>query len=282
MEATVEQLGGAVVDALVAAGYRQSTIGQYEKTIRYLSVFAADQGGRYTPALGARFAVMTTSPRTGRFSVQRRFDYRRLVTLFDGFLVTGRVDLSVRSRGGGGPCPASAAFRALDGAWEADMAARGLAAATRSAYGRVARGYLVFLEARGIVDLDDVDAGSVPAFLQSLSQRWAASSLFWVVSNFRPFLTFTGRADLVEAVRLARVKRSHAILPVLDDDAQARVVRACTSGAVCARDAAITLLAMTTGIRACDLVGLRLGDIDWRAGTIGIVQQKTGIPSRCH
>ena len=32
------------------------------------------------------------------------------------------------------------------------------------------------------------------------------------------------------------------------------------------------------GLRACDLVALRLADIDWRAGTLGIVQQKTGNP----
>ena len=38
------------------------------------------------------------------------------------------------------------------------------------------------------------------------------------------------------------------------------------------------MLALTTGLRACDIVGLRLGDIDWRARTVGIVQQKTGNP----
>ncbi len=56
------------------------------------------------------------------------------------------------------------------------------------------------------------------------------------------------------------------------------VVRACASGAVSARDAAITLLALMTGLRACDIVGLRLTDINWRGMTIGIVQQKTGNP----
>jgi len=45
----------------------------------------------------------------------------------------------------------------------------------------------------------------VLAFLESLLDRWAKSSLFWVVSNFRPFLIFTGRADLVAAVSLAGV-----------------------------------------------------------------------------
>lgn len=278
MDATVEQLGDVVVDALRAAGYLESTIGQYEKTIRYLKGFVADRGGVYTPALGAAFAAMTISPRTGRFSAQRRFDYRRLVTLFDGCLATGRVDLAARRRGGGGPRPVSGAFTALDAAWEAAMDERGLAPATRSVYGRVARGYLTFLESHGIDCLDAADGASVLAFLESLSGRWAASSLFWVVSNFRPFLRFTDRRDLVEAVGLAGVKRCHRILPVLDDEDHARVVYACTSGMVSARDAAITLLALTTGLRACDIVGLRLGDIDWRAGTIGIVQQKTGNP----
>lgn len=33
-----------------------------------------------------------------------------------------------------------------------------------------------------------------------------------------------------------------------------------------------------TGLRACDIIALRLPDIDWRAGTVGLVQQKTGNP----
>jgi integrase len=38
------------------------------------------------------------------------------------------------------------------------------------------------------------------------------------------------------------------------------------------------LLALSTGLRACDIVALRVGDVDWRGRTIGIVQQKTGNP----
>lgn len=278
MDMTVKQIGVVIVGELRAAGYLASTIGQYEKSIKALTNFAEERGGIYTSALGAVFASMTVSPRTGRFSTQRRFDYRRLVAVFDGYLETGRVDLSIRKRGGGGPRPVSGEFTALILAWEADLDERGLAAATREAYGRVARGYLTFLESRGTYALDDADGASVLAFLESLTDRWATSSLFWVVSNFRPFLTFTRRSDLVEATGLARVKRSHGILPVLSDDDQQRVVDACVSGMVSARDAAITLLALTTGLRACDLVGLRLADIDWRGQTLGIIQQKTHNP----
>jgi len=38
-------------------------------------------------------------------------------------------------------------------------------------------------------------------------------------------------------------------------------MRACASGLVSARDAAITLLALTTGLRACDIIGLRLATL---------------------
>src|SRR5665811_735791 len=278
MDATVTGIGAIVVAELRSAGYMESTIGQYEKTIRALAGFVEERGGVYTPVLGAEFALLTTSPRTGRFSVQRRSDFGRLVGVFDSYVRSGRVDLSVRKRGGGGPYPTSGEFIVLVASWEADMENRGLAPATRAGYGRIARSYLVFLEGRGIGDLDGADGASVIGFLESLLDRWAKSSLWWVVSNLRPFLKFIGRRDLVEAVNLAGVRRSHGIVRVLGDDDEELVVRACASGVVSARDAAITLLALVTGLRACDIIALRVGDIDWRTRTLGIVQQKTGNP----
>ncbi|HUS22628.1 MAG TPA: site-specific integrase [Aeromicrobium sp.] len=278
MDTTVAGIGSVVVAEMRAAGYMDSTIGQYEKTIKVLARFAEGRDGVYTPSLGAEFAALTVSPRTGQFSAQRRFDYRRLVGVFDAYVKTGHVDLSCRKRGGGGAPPDSTELSALAGAWEAAMEDRSLAPATRDAYGRVCRAYLVFLESRGTRCLDDADGASVLAFLESLSARWATSSLFWVVSNFRPFLKFTGRTDLLDATGLAGVKRSHAILPVLCDDDERLVVQACASSAVSSRDAAITLLALTTGLRACDIVNLRLAAINWRARTAGIIQQKTHNP----
>ena len=159
------------------------------------------------------------------------------------------------------------------------MAGRGLAAATREAYGRVARGYLVFLEQRGISGLDGADGGSVLAFLESLLDRWAKSSLFWVVSNFRPFLKFTGRADLVAAVNLAGSRRSRPLIEVLGDAEQRLVVAACASRSRSATGTRRSRCSrLTTGLRACDIIGLRLADVDWRGATIGIVQQKTCNP----
>jgi site-specific recombinase XerD len=279
MNTTVTYLGGLVVAALRAAGYAESTIGQYEKTILVLDRFIKDHGGTYTKSSGAVFESLTTSPRTGQFSTQRRFAYTRIVALFDSLLDTGAVFLGTRKRGGGGRHPAGDAFTRLDAAWEAEMTERELADATREAYGRVARGYLVFLEDAGILRLEDAGADTITTFLESLLDRWAKSSLSWLVSNFRPFLKFVGRTDLVDAVGLAGVRRSHPVLAVMADADVQRVVTACTSPSLLpARDASITLLALMTGLRSCDIIDLRLIDIDWRAQTLSLIQQKTRNP----
>ncbi|HTQ93212.1 MAG TPA: tyrosine-type recombinase/integrase [Streptosporangiaceae bacterium] len=275
---TVAGIGSVVVAQLRAAGYAESTVVLYERVIGVLARYAAGRDAGYSPELGAQFASGTVSPRTGRFSAQRRATYRRIVDLFDSYVHTGIVDLSVRGRGGGGPRPAQPAMAALAAAWESDMTGRGLAGETRGSYGRMARGYLVFLEQRGVSDLAGADGGSVLAFLASLRGRWANSSMARAASYFRPFLKFTGRPDLVAAVNLARYRRSRPVIEVLGGAEQGMVVAACTSGQVSERNAAITLLALVTGLRACDIIGLRLADVDWRGATISIVQQKTGNP----
>jgi integrase len=277
MDMTVTGIGLVVVEELRAAGSMESTIGQYEKTIKALKVFR--RGTRRHLHVLTRRGVRVDDGQSAYWQIQCAALVRlRPFEPKDSYVRTGRVDLSCRTRGGGGARSDSSEFTALAAAWEADMDDRGLAPATRDAYGRVSRGYLVFLESRGIRCLDDADGASVLGFLESPSGRWARSSLFWVVSNFRLFLKFTGRIDLVDAAGLAGAQRFHAILPVLSDDDERRVVRACASGAVSARDAAITLLALTTGLGACDIVHLRLADIDWRARTAEIVQQKTNNP----
>ena len=96
------------------------------------------------------------------------------------------------------------------------------------------------------------------------------------VSGFRPFLKFMGRRDLQEALGMANTWRPHDIVSVLGDDDEQAVIQACMGGKVSVRDAAITLLVLVTGLRACDLMALCLTDIDWRGSTVGIVQQKTG------
>lgn len=60
-ETTVGHVAGEVVRALYGAGYMESTIGQYRKSIRALERYAGGPDAVYTRGLGAGFAASTFS-----------------------------------------------------------------------------------------------------------------------------------------------------------------------------------------------------------------------------
>lgn len=94
------------------------------------------------------------------------------------------------------------------------------------------------------------------------------------------YLRDTGRIGVdptpVFAIQTPQRKK---LLPALEPDEVARVLDAIDrSTPVGKRDYAFVLTGAATGLRVADISGLRLKDIDWRNGTIGIVQRKTDTP----
>lgn len=163
--------------------------------------------------------------------------------------------------------------------WDQDMKQRELAKLTLYSFGSMATQYLTYLETQGIYTWDKADSASVLGFLESLRKHWAETTMWSVVANFRPFLKFTQRTDLLDTLALARARRHHQIHETLDPQSERTVVEFYRENpAVSARDAAIVLLCLASGLRACDVVNLKVDDLDWRGSTLGIVQQKTGNP----
>jgi hypothetical protein len=72
-------------------------------------------------------------------------------------------------------------------------------------------------------------------------------------ASFRPFLKLTGRGDLLDALALARARRHHDMVPLLESGVEQKVVDASRQGKV------------SSGRHN-----------HWRGSTIGLVQQKTG------
>ena len=277
MDITVNAATDAVVAALENAGYAQSTIGQYRKSIKALSRLAEKQAGIYTKELGVEFSEMTTSPVTGKFSKQRWFDYGRLIWLIDSYVDTGVVDLSMRRKRNSFAF-SSEDFRQAHVSWRAHMEVTGLAQTTIESYGRIARHYMAHLESLEIWSLDDASGSTVFSFLESLMSTWSRTSLFWILSNFRPFLRFVGKQELLDAVTTLKPARPHKFQPMLSAHDEAAVIRQCCNRSVSRRNAAIALLALTTGMRSCDIINIRIKDIEWRSKCITIIQHKTGNP----
>ncbi len=166
-------------------------------------------------------------------------------------------------------------------AWMRDQ--RGLAATT------ISHSLLMVEALLGTVGDDPagLDATGVRRFVLEYIQQHAPASAGCVTTVVRCFLRYLvaqGRcvADLVEAVpkvptwRLARLPR---YLP--DDDVE-RIIEACNrESPVARRDRAMLLLLARLGLRASDVVGLRIGDLDWAQGRLRVAgkgRRETRLP----
>jgi integrase/recombinase XerD len=124
----------------------------------------------------------------------------------------------------------------------------------------------------------------VEGFIRSVAKRFGRASLQHVVAHVRGFLRFLamrgegpmGREFPIDTPRLYRLEQLPRSLPW-------KTVRAFLEGIDRSRPAGLRdytmfLLIAAYGLRGCDIAGLRLSDIDWRAGAIHVRQRKTGHP----
>jgi integrase len=157
---------------------------------------------------------------------------------------------------------------------------RGLSPVSVCCYSKQAKAFLAGIGGPGAVS--GLDAGKVTAFMVDHSRdrnRWSAKAM---VTSLRAFLRFahaTGRTAVplagavpaVAAWRLAALPRG---LPAAEVE---RLLAGCDRETKAGlRDYAVLSLLARLGLRGAEAAGLRLGDIDWRAGEVAI----TGKGSR--
>ncbi len=85
-------------------------------------------------------------------------------------------------------------------------------------------------------------------FLAGLRSRWSESSMRHAASDLRRCSDSSGRMTWADAIGLAG-NAGPAIAGTLPDDEHRRLLEACASRSVPSRDAAITLLSLTCGLR---------------------------------
>lgn len=141
------------------------------------------------------------------------------------------------------------------------------------------RQFLQYLEDKGCHTLTAATIDMVPMFFQHLLASYSPTSLRTMASNIRSFLRFIEKEDLLRAVP-SRCVRNRPIIPILSEKENDSLRSILQTRKIAFRDKAIILLAWQTGLRACDIVRMRLIDIDWINDTISIAQSKTGNPFR--
>lgn len=158
---------------------------------------------------------------------------------------------------------------------------RGLCAGTRRNYERYAQAFLATVFTGGLVDVAAIQAGDVVGFVGDLTGRYQPRTVELAASALRSFFRFLRRAGL-RADRLEDAvpmvpHRPSALVRHLAPGQLGQLIASLGSGSARGlRDRAIILCMARLGLRAGEVVQLRLDDLDWRNATVRVRARKTG------
>jgi integrase/recombinase XerD len=181
-----------------------------------------------------------------------------------------------------GECPAAhVKFTAAD-----DLVARygqhlqdhqGLATITIERYRTVAKRFLHERFGCGVVDLDALSAGDVIAFVQRQTKFMQPPALKCIVTALRSFLRYAQyrgevATALAAAVPMAAAWATTPTVPkAISPEHAQRAIDSCDlSTSVGLRDRAVLLLLARLGLRAHEIIALRLEDCGWNSGHLRV------------
>jgi integrase len=260
-EADVRSAAGHVAAVLLEAGRAEGTVRRHQVVLDRFAVFLTGRGvDSVSDQVCVDFIAKQTGVRLGslREPVTDRAvqAVRRPVVLMADALAGRPVEVDRTVLPAKDGCPAK--FRPLRDDYLDDVGAADLAAL-------------------GVRDLSGF-------FLrQRRLRRKTIASMRSCLADFLDFLAAAGRTPRSLADRLPPQKHvRHESEPHLwtADEVRRTLAGIDRQSATGKRDYAMILATARLGLRISDLRHLELGDLDWRAKTITIIQHKTGRPLR--
>jgi integrase len=261
-----------LISALEDAGYNASTIFNYQGAVRRFKAFCEERNiTKYSSDVGELYANDVISPKTGKFSKERYHLQGRFIRLIDSYINTGKFDFAVSARTR--LQPDNAYHRSVYNEFCAYLKDEYDNENTQHFYDYGMYSFLTFLESNyNALRMEDITAPIVLAYLKNTKPTRQRE----VLCEIRKICRYLGRNDLLLALAGIHAPRYNRIIPVLESDEQERIKVVTEDKNTPLRDTAMILLGLSTGIRACDIINLRLSDIDWRNDTISWRQSKTG------
>ena len=162
---------------------------------------------------------------------------------------------------------------------------RGLAPSTIKHHVTTASRFISHLDNHnGLSRLPGLTPLHIEEFVKHTGGRLSRESLQHSVAQLRSFLRFLGTrgdapAGLGAQIDTARVYRGERLPHALPwETVRALLASINRTTPMGLRDYAMFVLITTYGLRACEVVGLKLEEIEWRMGRIHVRQRKTASP----
>ncbi|ATW26038.1 tyrosine-type recombinase/integrase [Candidatus Formimonas warabiya] len=267
-----QQLEGQIkkfLTAMKGRGYSETTLKSYQSFLRKACSFMEQNGTlSYTKEYSEMFLtdILSELPLSESYKKHTRTAVRRFNEYLSG------SPYAYRQPQGGIEPPA--VFRKILGCYLMEMADRGLKPATIACRRIFAAQFLNSIEGQGINSIADITASHVgTAVLCAGSMEGICEKLPY----FLKYLYCSGltKGDLSKAVppflpdrKLPTVYKKEELRKALESIDYGSLIGK--------RDYAILLMLATYGIRATDLVRLKVGDIDFQHNCFSFIQSKTG------
>lgn len=269
----IDFICASLIDFLKENHFNERTIFNYYGVIRRFKQFCAkQQTDEYTTELGQSYANDVISFKTGKFSSQRYFSQGRFFRLIDSFYKTGAFNLSIKKKGRKHP-----SNLVLNTEYEKCMEYLSLKYSNQKTFDGFLSGiyyFFQYLDSIKFYNLEKITAQIIFDYLKSMKPYQQKDRLY----GLRSYLLYKKREDLLLSINGLHVQKRQRIIPMLTEEERKAVIGLINEEKLTARDSAILLLGLHTGIRACDLIRLKIIDIDWETETISFIQSKTGNP----
>lgn len=272
-------LADAVLGVAEGAGLSSDTVARYGKCCEAVVEFCDRRGldALSVGVVGEFVACQQERARRGEISRNRRNALIRTARMMLELQGTGRVAWRVM---GPGPGLGENSREVL----EQFTATVGLELAPGSV--RVLAGeighFLAYLDRIGRSVPSGITTDDVRGFMVEMAPRRPAGigNVVWSLRRFFAFLGGAGLSDVrVDGLLAHAAPRRVRALPCFTREETGRLLHGIETETPCGkRDYAMVVLAVSTGLRCCDIVAVRLDEIDWRRDEIRLVQTKTSGP----
>ena len=278
---TARQVAEKAAEAMIAMGQSPISVWRcfYPCCIKIVRFYERKGVEYYNPQITAEYVAVTkTRFENGELSRSHNNFSRKTAERMDEVFLTGRIQWSVRSRHKREPL--NQYFLTTHAEY---LQSNDFHPNTREDVSWVIHKHLLWLMEKGHADFSTVKESDIGEYISHCAGKLCPGSLRNLVSYTRKFYDFlrakneTGIA--YDSFLSISIRRSEKIqVAATQDEVEAvlsQINRATTQGK---RDYAAILLGVRMGLRAADIINLKLHDINWKESQININQQKTGTP----
>lgn len=261
-----------LIKFITEQGFKDSTIHRYKTGLEVFKKFCENKNVKiYNPDIGEEFTNDLYSPISKQISKDRYYFRSKVISHFNHYLKCGEFILEL---------PRKKRFDDdillyLDDEYrkyklfilkEYDNLN------TRKFYLYEVYIFLRYLSTNGIKSLDDVSVINVFNYFSTVKDNRQRAALCAI----KFYLKHSERLDLYNSISSLRAVRKKKLIPYLTKEEIDSIWKILKGEDVSYRDKSLFLLGFTLGVRACDIVNLKLSDINWNQDYISFIQQKTG------